>query len=615
MRKKRTLHISARLALLMLVGLFSVNILFGGNATPKKSIREKARYFFMKGAIREADGRPDEAYEFYKKAYETDPTYVDGAFAHGSMRLILEHDTFLSDEERDRGMQMVKSMTDAYPADRHTALHYVYIAMASDTVEEAIRVLNQLEKYHPGDASIQIYKSNAYGTLGETDSAIAAIRKYERLEGMSMETAVRKAQFRMMDNDTIGAIGELMELVSAYPNNPEYVSYIGTLYRVLDMPDSAMVYYTKALEMDPGSGMVKASIADIYGERKDSVTYDSLTYEALLSDDLEFESKMRILSLYLQRIIDDKSDTKRSDFLFETIRDQYPHEPEMLAIGARYSAAKKDYKEALRQIEYAIALDGQNPDYIEPHISYLILDDRPVEAMRVYEEAQKNQMPLTVGNTFLYISAAQQANRDDYALNALDSLIRLTSPAVTLNDTAIDLSKLRNLEFIQILMMSNYFQMAGDIYYNMGDLPATFRSYENALTIFPDNDLALNNYAYFLVEKGNALPGSPEFEKAEKMSQQCIELNSNNPSPTYLDTYAWILFKDKKYEEAEKYQRMAVEKDPDSDDVDLFSHFGDILFMNNKPEEALEQWKKALQLDPTNELLQKKVTHKTFFYK
>ncbi len=36
--------------------------------------------------------------------------------------------------------------------------------------------------------------------------------------------------------------------------------------------------------------------------------------------------------------------------------------------------------------------------------------------------------------------------------------------------------------------------------------------------------------------------------------------------------------------------------------------------MNGEPQKALEFWEKALALDPDNELLQRKVKHKTYFY-
>src|SRR5690606_39670162 len=52
----------------------------------------------------------------------------------------------------------------------------------------------------------------------------------------------------------------------------------------------------------------------------------------------------------------------------------------------------------------------------------------------------------------------------------------------------------------------------------------------------------LNNYAYYLSIEGI------ELAKAETMISKVIELEPLNP--TYLDTYAWILFKRENYLEA-----------------------------------------------------------------
>ena len=49
--------------------------------------------------------------------------------------------------------------------------------------------------------------------------------------------------------------------------------------------------------------------------------------------------------------------------------------------------------------------------------------------------------------------------------------------------------------------------------------------------------------------------------------------------------------------------------------ADVYEHAGDIYFMDGEPDRALEYWKDALKLDPDNELLQRKVRHKTYFFK
>ena len=74
------------------------------------------------------------------------------------------------------------------------------------------------------------------------------------------------------------------------------------------------------------------------------------------------------------------------------------------------------------------------------------------------------------------------------------------------------------------------------------------------------------------------------------------------------------MFKKKDYERAREYidEAIANEEHPTAE---LWEHAGDIYFMCGSPDEALDFWKKALALDPSSEMLQRKVKHKTYFYK
>ena len=96
------------------------------------------------------------------------------------------------------------------------------------------------------------------------------------------------------------------------------------------------------------------------------------------------------------------------------------------------------------------------------------------------------------------------------------------------------------------------------------------------------------------------------------LSLEIEEDNTN--SATTLDTYAWVLFKNKDYEKALEAIDAVLELESKKPSAEILHHAGDIYFMNGMPEEALEFWEKALKLAPEDELLQRKVKHKTFFY-
>ncbi|MDE5692829.1 MAG: tetratricopeptide repeat protein, partial [Duncaniella sp.] len=47
----------------------------------------------------------------------------------------------------------------------------------------------------------------------------------------------------------------------------------------------------------------------------------------------------------------------------------------------------------------------------------------------------------------------------------------------------------------------------------------------------------------------------------------------------------------------------------------VLEHAGAIYFMDGEPDKAIDFWKEALKLAPDNELLQRKVKNKSYYFK
>ncbi|MNL47140.1 Tetratricopeptide repeat protein [compost metagenome] len=114
----------------------------------------------------------------------------------------------------------------------------------------------------------------------------------------------------------------------------------------------------------------------------------------------------------------------------------------------------------------------------------------------------------------------------------------------------------------------------------------------------PDNDHVLNNYSYFLSLRKEKL------DLALKMSEKLVQQHQNNP--TYLDTYAWVLYIRKDYKKAKEFLEKAM---LDSSGVSgtIVEHYGDVLFKLGERDNAVAQWKKAKRMGETTELLDKKI--------
>jgi len=112
---------------------------------------------------------------------------------------------------------------------------------------------------------------------------------------------------------------------------------------------------------------------------------------------------------------------------------------------------------------------------------------------------------------------------------------------------------------------------------------------------------AYNNYAYFLTEKS----GTPaDLDKAEKLARQAIKLEPDNG--TYLDTYAWVLYRKGSSMLALIYIKKAIEA-TETPDPTLYEHLAEILTAEDRYDEAIEAWRHCLESGGDAKLVAQKV--------
>lgn len=142
------------------------------------------------------------------------------------------------------------------------------------------------------------------------------------------------------------------------------------------------------------------------------------------------------------------------------------------------------------------------------------------------------------------------------------------------------------------------YNLRGDYHHTIGDKQKMYADYDSTLIFDPENIAVLNNYAYYLSVENRDL------KRALEMSSRTLEAEPLNA--TYLDTYAWILFKMKKYKEALGYMEKAL-RYLDRDNPEIYEHYGDVLYMCGEKEKALENWHKAVQFNGSSPTLEQKI--------
>jgi Tfp pilus assembly protein PilF len=143
------------------------------------------------------------------------------------------------------------------------------------------------------------------------------------------------------------------------------------------------------------------------------------------------------------------------------------------------------------------------------------------------------------------------------------------------------------------------YSLLADLYHSNKQDELSDKTFDKILMILPNDASALNNYSYFLSERGIRL------DDAERMSKMSLEINPREA--TFLDTYGWILYKKGNYEKAKEYIQQAVDKAGVKADATLYDHLGNVYYKLNDKVKALQYWKIAKEKGSDDQWLDKKI--------
>lgn len=557
----------------------------GSDDSTQETNKRKSQYVFLEAMRKKTLGEYDSYQELLNYAYELDTTNTGIAHHLGYSLLISGGDSQYSIE---KGVALMKKHFDSTPEDYYESFLYGNVCNKLRKTDEALRVWKTLANIFPQKQEIKYQLADAYTNNKEFDKAIALYDSIEEIEDHSIPITLRKVKLRLTSKDTIGSINEARKLLNTAPTNVDFNLLLGNIYMQFAQNDSAMAYFNKAHEIDPDNGYVYLYKADFYNLQGDSVNYDKQIYNALINKNIDIEQKISVLTDYIRAELNESlSQSARIDNLFDVLIEQHPHEAAIHDLYSQYLVTIQNYKDAAEQLGYVLDLEPTNAENWKKLMLVNLMAENYDEAFKAADKALEFN-PDNI-DLYQYIAPAY------YQTKQYDKAIETYKQALAIVDT------------LNVELMSNLVSGLGDVYFAKADTIKAFAHYEMAIDYNPANLMAMNNYAYFLAESNR------ELDKAEKLSALTVKYEPENP--TYLDTYAWIYFKKGEYSLALTYIRSAINYSQNEESAELLEHFGDILFMNGFHEEAIPQWERAFELNPESELLQKKVKHKTFFFK
>ena len=428
-----------------------------------------------------------------------------------------------------------------------------------------------------------------YGSQNNYKKMIEVTERMETLLGSSEQLSLTKMQIFEQMGDKRKAQAELMRLVQKNPLDLNYRVMLGNWLLQNGKKKEAVKLYRNVLKEEPTNALAKLSLLDYYRTIGDQATVDVITQELLQSPKTEKETKIallrQVISSNQQANVSDSAEVMK---LFSQALSVPQTDADILMMKAAYMSLKKMPKAEINRV-YEQAIDVE-PDNSRARIALIqnIWDtgdyDKVIAICRPAQEYNPEEM------VFYYFQgmAQYQKHENDAALQTFRKGVSQIKA-----DSNPD-------------VVSDFYALMGEILHEKGRLAESFQAYDSCLQWKPDNIAAMNNYAYYLSEANKDLP------KAEQLSYKTIKAEPNNS--TFLDTYAWILFQQKRYEEAKIYIDQAIRSDSTLTGV-VKEHAGDIYAMTGDIDKALEFWQQSLKGGNQSAVLKKKIQLKKYVAK
>jgi tetratricopeptide (TPR) repeat protein len=441
--------------------------------------------------------------------------------------------------------------------------------------------LNELIRIKPDKPDYYFDKANAQVFQKKFDSALSTYDLIEKQFGFSDELVRKRQQVYLKQGKTGKAAEEIEKLIKLHPEEIRYYLSLSEIYNSNGLTDKALKVLLRGEKINPEHPLIHLALADTYRTQKNKTASFNQLKLAFASPDLDIEQKIRIVMGYFPKFPD--PDAKASALeLSKIIAGLHQDDAKAQALYGDILVYNEQLTEA--KVAYRKALNLNNQIYaIWEQLVRLQLNSNDIEnTIKDGEEALTIFPNQAILNYMVGIGWFQ---KKDY------------------NKAVFYLKNAVSLETENKIFLTQAYAALGDCYHQLKNDSKSDEAYENSISFDANNAYTLNNYAYYLSLRGERL------DKAEQMSRRSNELRPGSAS--FQDTYAWILFKQKKYAEAKSWMEKAVSNENEISAVQL-EHYGDILFHLGDIEKAIIKWKSAREAGLVSPILEQKIKEQKY---
>lgn len=541
--------------------------------------RKRFEYFVTEAARQHAAGRYAEAFDLYEHARQIDPNAPEVYFYQSMYYSQLKKDSL--------ALAAMQKATKLNPSNQTYAERLAQYYIGAGQYDKAISAYEAIYAKNHGNTDVLRILAQLYQQQKNYQMLLKTINRLETEEGESEQMTLSKMRVYEMMNDQRAAYNELKGLVEQHPLDMVYKTMLGNWLMQHNRQKEAYKLYSDVLKEEPDDAYAQMSLYDYYNATKQGAQAQQMLDKILMGKKTDTDTKIMMLRSYIQGNEAQGGDSTKVLALFDKVL-AVPHPTaEIAELRAAFMSLKKmptDSVCAAFQKVLDIAPDNANA---RMQLVQNLWNKKDYDGVIAQTDAAHEYNPEEM--VFYYFGGmAHYQKMDEEA--AYKEFRR--GVAQINSQSSADL-------------VSDLYAMMGDILYKKNDRGGAFAAYDSCLQWKDDNIMALNNYAYYMSVEGTDL------HKAESMSYKTIKAEPKNA--TYLDTYAWILFKEERYADAKTYIDETL-KNGDSTDISntVLEHAGDIYAMNGMADQAVEYWKKACKGNDHTAVLEWKIKNKQY---
>lgn len=464
-----------------------------------------------------------------------------------------------------------------------------YQLLLADTYEkngrfgEAIDIYRTLYKKYPGRVEYLFSEADALLMQGKLQEAIRVYDRIEGMIGMSREITQQKQRLYLKMGKVDEAAAELEKLIAGDPENLENYSLLVELWQVNNRPEKARETIRRMQAIDPDNPSIALALAEQYrSEGNNAASFEQLK-KAFASPALASEIKIRILLSYLPLVESSPEMMSQALELSSLLSSTHPAEAAAQTIYGDFLVMDKKYNEARAQYRSGLAIDKKNLQAWQQLLG-LESELRDFNAMETEAAEALGYFPEQA-ILYLFNGIAKTQNKKyDEAVKTL-----LSGSKLVVDDDRL---------------LIDFYSNLGDNYDKLKKFEDSDKYYGKALALDAENVYVLNNWAYYLTLRNEQL------EKAAEMSKRSNDLSPGNAN--FLDTYAWVLYRQGKFTEALEWLEKARKAGGENSGT-ILEHYGDVLYKLDRINEAVEYWQRARQTGDHSELIERKINDRKLY--